>query len=116
LGVQNYHGTRSALKGHPLIKNNGKLETPWETSLRELFEEISIKLLRRKIRKKLSEKHIVKSIGFETVFYLECNVDSERNRNDRQRRIGLFVICVTQKKLSFTLTDTKENQVTMNTF
>jgi hypothetical protein len=116
LGVQNYHGTWSALKGHPIIKDNGEFEIRWETSLRELFEEISIKLLRRKIRKKLSKKHIVKSIGFETVFYLECNVDSERNRNDRQRHIGLFVIRVTQKKLSFTLKDKKENQVTMNTF
>jgi hypothetical protein len=103
-------------KGHPIITADGKLETPWETCIRELLEEISIKLLRRKIRKKLSEKHIAKSIGFETVFYLECNVDSERNRNDRQRCIGLFVIRVTQKKLSFTLKDTKENQVTMNTF
>jgi len=43
------------MKGHPKIKDDGTLETPWETFLRELFEELSIKLKRSKHDKTITK-------------------------------------------------------------
>ncbi len=42
--LQNHYGIWSAVKDHPKIKDDETLETSLETFLRELFEELSIKL------------------------------------------------------------------------
>jgi hypothetical protein len=46
------------MKGHPKIKDDGTLGTPWETFVRELFEELSIKLKRSKYDKTVTREDI----------------------------------------------------------
>ncbi len=98
------------MKGHPKIKDDRTLETPWETCVRELLEELSIILKQSKREKEINEKNIQLLISNKTNF-LECYLDSKPNTNDRLRRIGLFYVCIDKKKWKFSLKDNTENQV-----
>jgi ADP-ribose pyrophosphatase YjhB (NUDIX family) len=110
LGVQNHNGTWSAVKGHRRIKNDGTLETPWETCLRELFEELSIKLETNK-RKKTITKENIGLLAINKTNFVQYHVDSKRGTNDRLRLIGLFYVHIDEKKFKFSLKDNKENKM-----
>ncbi|CAF2180564.1 unnamed protein product [Rotaria magnacalcarata] len=109
LAVQNHHGTWSALKGHPKIKEDGTLETRWETCLRELFEEVLIELKRGRIHKRINKENICNLLHLKKDNYRQCLVDTKRGT--RERIIGLFIVSVNENKVKFSLKDTKENKV-----
>ncbi|CAF4918866.1 unnamed protein product, partial [Rotaria sp. Silwood1] len=110
LGVQNHYGTWSPPKGHPKIKNDGTLETPWETLLRELCEELSIRLKRSKREKIINKENIDHFLSLNKDNFLQCRVDSRPDTNDRSRLIGLLIVPVDEKKWRFRLKDYKENK------
>jgi hypothetical protein len=110
LGVQNHHGTSSAPKGHPKIKIDGTLETPWETLLRELFEELLIKLKRGKNKKAINKDNIDQFLALNKDNFLECRVDSRPGTSDGLRLIGLLIVRIDEKKYKFSLKDNKENK------
>jgi hypothetical protein len=101
------------VKGHPKIKDDGTLETPWETCVRELFEELSIKLKTSKREKRITKENI-HLLAINKANFLQCRVDSRLNTNDRLRCIGLFCVRVDEKKFKFSLKDNKENTVSIN--
>ncbi|CAF4015682.1 unnamed protein product [Rotaria magnacalcarata] len=109
LGVQNHHGSWSAIKGHPKIKEDGTLETRWETCLRELFEEVLIELKRGRIHKRINKENICNLLHLKKDNYRQCLVDTKRGT--RERIIGLFIVSVNENKVKFSLKDTKENKV-----
>ena len=111
LAVRNHHGTWSAPKGHLRIKDNGQLEIPLEASPRELFEETSIRLKRSKRTKQITANNYQQLISLKMIIYLECNLDLERASNDGNRRIGLYLCHIDDRRLKFRLKDMKENQV-----
>ncbi len=113
MGVQNHHGSWSAVKGHPKIKDDGTWETPCETCVRELFEELSIKLKRSKREKTITKENIDLLCLNKTNFF-QCYVDTRPNTNDRLRLIGLFYVRIDEKKFKFSLKDNKENKVIIN--
>ncbi len=112
--VQNHYGTWSAPKGHRKIDENAKLEIPWETSWRETFEEISIKLKGENMRELTINEILVGFLKMDQIVYLECHLESKPGSNDRTRQIGLFVIPINGNELEFSLKNYKENQVIMN--
>jgi hypothetical protein len=101
------------MKGHRRIKDDGTLETEYEASIRELFEELSIKFMRSKSAKTITKENI-QLIGFNQTNFLQCHVDSRPNANDKSRCIGLFCVRVDEKTVKFNLKDNKENKVIIN--
>jgi len=89
------------------------LETPWETCLRELLEELSVKVKINERDITITEENI-QLLGLNKTNFLQCNVDARRNTNDRLRLIGLFYVRIDEKKFKFSLKDNKENKVIMN--
>ena len=87
------------------------MEIPIETVVRELLEEISIKIKRSKNNLKINEKNITGSLPLKKDSYLECHVDTIPGTNDRSRCIGLFAVRIDEQKWKFSLKDTKENKV-----
>ncbi|CAF4178908.1 unnamed protein product, partial [Rotaria sordida] len=110
LGVQNYYGTWSAPKGHLKIKNDGTLEIPWETLLRELFEELSIKLKRSKSEKTINTENIGHFLALNKDNFLQCRLESRPGTGDGLRLIGLLIVHVDEKIWKFSLKDNKENK------
>lgn len=97
-------------KGHVRITSLGLLETAKKASLRELFEEISI-------RKRTSRKAIqitiknCQKLPLKLIGYIQCHLDSKPGSHDQNRLIGLFVYHINQTRLRFQLKDKNENQV-----
>ncbi|CAF4600431.1 unnamed protein product [Rotaria socialis] len=111
LAVQNHHGTRSALKGHPKIKEDGTLETRWETCLRELFEEVSIRYQGSKIHQRINKENICHLLHLKKDNYIQYRVDSNPDIGNKIRIIGLFIVSVNENEVKFILKDTKENKI-----
>ena len=82
-----------------------------EASPRELFEETSIRLKRSKRTKQITANNYQQLISLKMIIYLECNLDLERASNDGNRRIGLYLCHIDDRRLKFRLKDMKENQV-----
>ena len=93
------------------IKDNVQLETVEEVSLRELFEEISIRKRTSRKAKTITIDNYQKLIYLKVIGYLQYHVDDKRGSNDRYRLIGLFICHIDERKLRFQLKDKKENQV-----
>ncbi|CAF1545744.1 unnamed protein product [Rotaria magnacalcarata] len=111
LAVQNHHGTWSALKGHPKIKEDGTLETRWETCLRELFEEVSIRYQGSEIHQRINKENICHLLHLKKDNYIQYRVDSNLDIGKKIRIIGLFIVSVNENEVKFSLKDTKENKV-----
>ena len=111
MAVQNNNYSWGPPKGHLKIKEDLELELPWETFLREFFEEFSIVYQTGDIRIKLTKDNIIDYITSYQDIYFECHVDNQPNSNDRMRLIGLSFIRINEKNLQFDLADNKENQV-----
>ncbi|CAF4213632.1 unnamed protein product, partial [Adineta steineri] len=110
LGVQNYYETWSAPKGHPKIKDDGTLETPLETILRELFEELLIEFEECRTQITINKDNIDQYLTLNKDNFLECCFNSRTDIDDGIRRIGLSVVRVDEKKWKFSLKDNKENK------
>ncbi|CAF1323776.1 unnamed protein product [Adineta steineri] len=104
--VQNHKGTWSAPKGHSELKANDEWETPKETCLREICEELKIKLINS--NKTLTLHDIDQYFRLDTCLYLECFI--KMNNNNCGRQVGLFVIHIDENKFNIELLDKKENQ------
>jgi len=116
LGVKNPYVTWSAIKGKLKINNDGTFEIPLKTVLRELLEELSLQFKGNRRKLSINEKNIDHFLALNKNKFLQCQVDTRRNSNDRLRLIGLFIIPVDENKWIFTLKDKKENKVFMNPF
>ncbi|CAF4389207.1 unnamed protein product, partial [Rotaria magnacalcarata] len=99
------------IEGHPKIKEDGTLETPWEASVRELLEEVSIKLKRGRIHKPINNKNICHLLHLKKDHFEHCRVDSKLGTGDKMRSIGLFIVHVNENEVKFSVNDTKENKV-----
>jgi ADP-ribose pyrophosphatase YjhB (NUDIX family) len=113
LGVQNHYGSWSAVKGHLKITDDMTLETPYETSERELFEELSIDFESDNRIIRITKENIG-LLALNKTNFIQYHVDTRPDTNDRSRLIGLFFVRVDEKKWKFTLKDTKENMVIIN--
>ncbi|CAM4891313.1 unnamed protein product [Rotaria socialis] len=92
-------------------EEDGTLETPWEASVRELLEEVSIKLKRGRIHKPINNKNICHLLHLKKDHFEHCRVDSKLGTGDKMRSIGLFIVRVNENEVKFSLNDTKENKV-----
>ncbi|CAF1383824.1 unnamed protein product [Adineta steineri] len=103
---QNHKGTWGAPKGHSELKANDEWETPKETCLREILEELKIKLINS--NKTLTIHNIDQYFQLDTCLYLECSI--KMNNNNCGRQVGLFVVHIDENKFNIELLDKKENQ------
>ncbi|CAF1040893.1 unnamed protein product [Adineta steineri] len=110
LGVQNHYGTWSAPKGHPKIKDDGTLEIPLETILRELFEELFIEFEEDKTQITINKNNIDQHLDLNKDNFVGCGFNSRTDIDDGIRHIGLLAVRADEKKWKFSLKDNKENK------
>ncbi|CAF3193271.1 unnamed protein product [Rotaria socialis] len=84
------HRCLPIIKSHPIIKDDGQLESPRETAVRVAYKAIEYWEVNtgewRAYNIEEHSEHIRKSV------YMECTVEHEINRQKCYRLIGLFVI------------------------
>lgn len=99
------------MKGHLRIKEDGTLEIPTETALREFFEEVYTKRITSKRKRIISMKNMLDFPALKKDQIFQCCVGSEPDSTEKPRLIGLYVVRVDETKWAFTVKDKKENQV-----
>ncbi len=104
--ITNAYGGRrkSAVKGHSILKSDGTWEVPWETTVREVKEEIEYQSDKDQIWRPYDmAKH---QHEFEHLTYLECLFEGY-TKNVYTRLIGLFIIRL-KTSIKFQPKDKKE--------